>query len=103
MLSRVVLEQVRRQRWSWTYFRMRRDDRVAAVEAQKRILVLDEPHWYLRQYPPAEDTPDFETIRQDVETRIPVEDIAFYRWLGQQRLRAETAHLCVHLQLLRWC
>lgn len=101
LLSAVFLEQVRRQRWSWAYFRMRRDDRIAAVEAQKRVLVLGEPNWYLRKYPTTENAPDFKLIRRAIEMRLTVEDIAFYRWLGQQRLRAETAHMCVVLRAPR--
>ncbi|KZV91124.1 hypothetical protein EXIGLDRAFT_676374 [Exidia glandulosa HHB12029] len=94
-LATVVLEQVRRRRWSWTYFRTRREDRIRVIEASQRFYVLQEPHWYLRKYPPGDET-DWEAVRQEVECRLVVEDIAFYRWVAQQRLRSETVHLGVN-------
>ncbi|KZV96120.1 hypothetical protein EXIGLDRAFT_833894 [Exidia glandulosa HHB12029] len=92
MLAKVVLEQVRRRQGKWKYYSMRRKDRIRVVEANQRCFVSAEPQWYLRTYPP-ENTTWWFAEQQKIESRLVVEDIAFYRWLAQQRLRSETVHL----------
>ncbi|PNH66081.1 hypothetical protein VD0001_g8276 [Verticillium dahliae] len=69
----------RNRRWSWEYFRERRDDR-------KRYIELFKKRKQQQQFS-AEDSADIEAL----ERRLDYEDLRFWRSLGRNQLKKENA------------
>ncbi|KZV91703.1 hypothetical protein EXIGLDRAFT_719097 [Exidia glandulosa HHB12029] len=82
-----------RDRWSWAYFRQRRDDRTAALNAYIRIFAAKEPRRY--SIPSANDGSDPWTVLDDIQQRLGPQDTAFCRWLAERRLQQVYHHTAV--------
>ncbi|KZV94080.1 hypothetical protein EXIGLDRAFT_673437 [Exidia glandulosa HHB12029] len=85
-----VQERVQRKMWSWSFFRQRRGERIAVVDAYKHILAEREPWRYQRNWP--DDGTQYLQVVQDLEQRLVPEDTSFYRWLGERELQTEIVH-----------
>ncbi|CRK28474.1 hypothetical protein BN1723_003552 [Verticillium longisporum] len=72
-------EKLRLGRWSWEYFRERRDDR-------KRYIELFKKRKQQQQFS-AEESADIEALEQ----RLDYEDLRFWRSLGRNQLKKENA------------
>ncbi|KAJ6508453.1 hypothetical protein C8R45DRAFT_815585 [Mycena sanguinolenta] len=87
----VIEEQVRRRRWSWSYFRQRREDRKIFVEATVRTLSAASFTRYLRVWPSGDEENYWETLNS-LQCRLRPEDTLFYNWLARLRLEQECFH-----------
>lgn len=92
MVLNAVEMQVRRSRWTWEYFKKRRDERKAFVDAFVKYETSTDWEYYQWDWTD-DDTESFESDLADIERLLSPQDAAFYRSIGSWTIRTENVHL----------
>ncbi|KAH7099790.1 hypothetical protein BKA62DRAFT_278356 [Auriculariales sp. MPI-PUGE-AT-0066] len=89
-----VLERVRRAAWSWSYFRTRRDQRNAYIDAVIRIRSTADSYRYPREWnDDDEGDDDHQTTLSAIQRVLAPEDVIAYNFIADWKLQKECVHI----------
>lgn len=90
LMLKLHVHRLARDRWSWSYFKQRRDDRLAAIDAYVRIFSAKEPQRYPISWKSEGEDPW--SVLGRLKPRMGRQDAAFCRWLAERRLKHQFVH-----------